>query len=293
MDRKRVIDTEAFYFDDELVELLGERGLHFYIRLWGIAEDWGGFEPKYGSLALKMGALKFSIEEVKKYLNRLLLAGKIFEYEIQGKKYHWLTKLMKHQPLNNPSPPQLPLPDWIICEEHRYPSGKRYANYSCLIEKLPRHYQKPTSSLPVITPTIETIETIETETNRNGIETETAREEKSPPSASYSLDFEFFFLSYPRKCEKATAFKNWQTCLRNKIKPSDLIQAAGNYAAKVKAEGTEGQYIKKAGNFIREKIFIDYLTGTQEEWAEKSRVKTKQELYRESLFPDLKEEVTA
>ena len=30
MARKRLIDTDELYFDTEIVEALGDRGLHFY-----------------------------------------------------------------------------------------------------------------------------------------------------------------------------------------------------------------------------------------------------------------------
>ncbi len=52
MARKRVIDT-GLYFDTEICRLLGARGLHLYIRLWGLAEDWGGYEANHEDIALQ------------------------------------------------------------------------------------------------------------------------------------------------------------------------------------------------------------------------------------------------
>lgn len=160
MARKRVIDT-GLYFDTEICKLLGPRGLHLYIRLWGIAEDWGGYEANYEDIALQMGALKFTIKEAKKFIESLISTGKIVPYDTgNGRIYHWLKNFSKHQPLNNPGPPRLPLPEWISCELKTYQSGKTYAKYGVITEKLPVGYQYTTSN-------------VETETKRN--ETETKR----------------------------------------------------------------------------------------------------------------------
>jgi hypothetical protein len=64
MARKRIIDTEGLYFKTELVKILGPRGLLLYIRLWALAEDWGGYEFNAEEIALRMGALKFIPKEV-------------------------------------------------------------------------------------------------------------------------------------------------------------------------------------------------------------------------------------
>jgi hypothetical protein len=144
MARKRIIDTEELYFKAELVKLLGNRGLHLYIRLWGIAEDWGGYEPKYADIALKMGALRFTAKETEKFIGLLVTNKKIIEYNGCGRKVHWIINFMEHQPLDNPSPPKLPLPEWIGCELLEYKSGKKYAKYSIIPEKLPVGYQSAT-----------------------------------------------------------------------------------------------------------------------------------------------------
>ena len=64
MGRKRVIDTDELLFDEELYEAIGQEGLWLYVRLWALAEDWGGYEPKYGSIALKTGVLRMTADQV-------------------------------------------------------------------------------------------------------------------------------------------------------------------------------------------------------------------------------------
>lgn len=149
MARKRIIDTDL-YFDVEICNLLGDRGLHLYFRLWGIADDSGVYEPRYADIALKMGALNFSHKEVENYIQKLVDGGKVIPFVSNGTTYHWLKNLLKHQPLNNPSPPKYPLPDWISCKIRKYPSGKKFAVYHLIEEKLP----EITSSLPVDYPSV-------------------------------------------------------------------------------------------------------------------------------------------
>jgi hypothetical protein len=185
MGRKRVIDTDELLFDEELFEQIGIKGLWLYVRLWSLAEDWGGYEPKYGSIALKMGVLKMETEEVRSTIAKLITLGKIIPYWIGSlhnleneSQYHWIKNLLKHQPLNNPAPPSLPLPPWITCEIKEYASKKKYASYRIDLEKLasytsslPEHYQ---SRLPVA------LETKRNETKRN----ETRKILSAEPTAS-------------------------------------------------------------------------------------------------------------
>jgi hypothetical protein len=144
MSRKRVIDTEL-YFDTELHKLLGCEGLHLYIRLWGLADDSGVYEPRYEDIALQMGALRLSAEKVRKHVDALIRAGKIIPYAANGREYHWLKNFQKHQPLSTPSLPRYPLPEWIEYDQREYPSGKKFATYRIIPEKLP----EITGSLPV------------------------------------------------------------------------------------------------------------------------------------------------
>lgn len=153
MARKRLIDTDGLYFSTELVEILGDRGLHLYIRLWGIAEDWGGYEPKYADIALQMGALKFTSEETEGFINKLINKKKIAVYEKDDRKVHWIVNFLEHQPLDNPSLPKLPLPDWIKCKILSYKSGKKYANYRLIKSRLPVGYSSATGNGVTVTVT--------------------------------------------------------------------------------------------------------------------------------------------
>jgi len=167
MARKRIIDTEEFYYDESLYKAVGERGMHMYIRLWGLAEDWGGIEADYAKLGYQMGALRMTSEEVENFVHILAVMGKIICYKIEGREYLWLSKFLKHQVLKNPPPPKLPLPAWIKCRIKQWKkSKKKYAVYELIFSNLPVAYQYANGS-----PRNETETEIETKRNRNEIET--------------------------------------------------------------------------------------------------------------------------
>lgn len=183
MGRKRVIDTDELLFDEELFAAIGQNGLWLYVRLWSLAEDWGGYEPKYGSIALKMGVLKMSADEVCSSIAKLISLGKIIPYQVPGlhnTELHWIKNLLKHQPLHNSPLPVLTLPPWITCEIKEYPSKKKYASYRIDVEKL----ASATSSLPV--PYRSSLPVLQklVETSRNLKET---RKDISSPAATMPI----------------------------------------------------------------------------------------------------------
>ena len=156
MARKRMIDIQELVFDPDLVKALNCDGLLVYEILWGNADDFGGFELNLERIKLWCGALKVTTQRIKSILNELIKLKKLVPYEAQGRHYIWLKNFMKHQPIKNPSLPSILLPEWITYEVKQYPSGKKYANYTVIPEKLPVDYQYPTSSLPVVPNRIET-----------------------------------------------------------------------------------------------------------------------------------------
>lgn len=145
MGKKRVVDMDAFCFDTEVVDALGYKGSILYIRLWSLAEDFGGYEPNFESIALRMGAFKLKSKEIQVFITKLVKIGKIVEYKVNGKTYHWIKAFFKRQVLNNPALPQnVPLPEWIKAEVGEYKSGKKFAIYSIISELVPVGYQHDT-----------------------------------------------------------------------------------------------------------------------------------------------------
>jgi len=151
MGRRRIIDTDEFFFDTEVWGLIGERGALCFQRLWGIAEDWGGYKPHYQDLSLKMGLLRASAEEVEYYVRLLIRAMKIYPYFVNGNtEYHWIKALLKFNPLRNPAMPKIPLPPWVSVEKKQYPQSKRiYGNYRVLDDKIPTEIPEKYKNPPV------------------------------------------------------------------------------------------------------------------------------------------------
>ena len=150
MSKKRILDLDGLLFDDELIDILGDsEGIIIYQLIWSVADDWGGYEAKFGSIALRSGALRLSKERVQQVITALIAAGKIIPYQVNGKAYHWIKNFLKHQKLTNPASPTIPLPPWIKFEDETYPSGKKYAKYQILQDILDAYNQEISGSLPV------------------------------------------------------------------------------------------------------------------------------------------------
>ncbi|MFS1513662.1 hypothetical protein VQL36_14650 [Chengkuizengella sp. SCS-71B] len=76
----------------------------------------------------------------------------------------------------------------------------------------------------------------------------------------YSEAFEIFYKLYPRKIGKKQAFKNWNTRLKEKVNPDDLITACRNYAKECERNETEQKFIKHLSTFIsNSKAYEDYI----------------------------------
>lgn len=77
---------------------------------------------------------------------------------------------------------------------------------------------------------------------------------------TYSVFFETLWNEYPRKKEKAKAYKCYQTRIKDGYSDEELLQAVKNYAADCKTDKTEDRYIKLCATFLGPNTpFIDYL----------------------------------
>ena len=77
---------------------------------------------------------------------------------------------------------------------------------------------------------------------------------------NYSTDFEEFWSVYPRKVDKAQAYKKYKARLEDGFSHEQLLQAAKNYTAQCRRDRTEEKYIKHGKTFLGEATpFLDYL----------------------------------
>ena len=77
---------------------------------------------------------------------------------------------------------------------------------------------------------------------------------------NYTTDFEKLWETYPRKVDKAQAYKKYKARLEDGFSHEQLYEAVKNYAAQCKKQKTEVQYIKHGKTFLGESTpFLDYL----------------------------------
>ena len=77
---------------------------------------------------------------------------------------------------------------------------------------------------------------------------------------NYSVDFESFWKCYPRRKEKAKAYRCYQTRLKEGYQVEDMITAARLYAEECRTMNREERYIKLAATFLGpDKPFEDYI----------------------------------
>lgn len=76
----------------------------------------------------------------------------------------------------------------------------------------------------------------------------------------YSCAFEALWSAYPRKKEKANAYKCYKARLADGFSEDELMTAVKRYAAECKARRTEARYIKLGATFLSSNTpFADYL----------------------------------
>ncbi len=83
---------------------------------------------------------------------------------------------------------------------------------------------------------------------------------KSNIDVKYNAPFEKFWKAYPRKKEKAKAYKCYMTRLKEGYSEETLYQAAVNYAADCQRQKTDERYIKLAATFVGVNTpFLDWI----------------------------------
>lgn len=91
---------------------------------------------------------------------------------------------------------------------------------------------------------------------------------------TYACAFETLWSVYPRKKEKAAAYKCYKARLNDGFPEDELEKAVKRYAEECRANGTEDRYIKLASTFLGPNTpFTDYL-GEGYKPPAKSQVKT-------------------
>lgn len=91
---------------------------------------------------------------------------------------------------------------------------------------------------------------------------------KSPEKkalSEYSTDFEELWKAYPRKVDKASAYKKYRARINDGFSHEQLIYAVSEYAAQCRRDHTEEKYIKHAKTFLGDATpFLDFMKKQEE-----------------------------
>lgn len=102
----------------------------------------------------------------------------------------------------------------------------------------------------------------------------------------YSVHFEEFWKIYPRKREKAKAYKAYNARLNDGFSEKDILEAGKSYAKECEEKNIEERYIKHGATFLSVNTpFIDYLSAGKEQENESGNKGRRQtaDSYRELL----------
>lgn len=89
---------------------------------------------------------------------------------------------------------------------------------------------------------------------------ERKKEIKKEDNKNYSVCFEQVWQAYPRKVEKAAAYRAYKARLADGFSEDELETAVKRYAQSCKSQNTETRYIKHAATFFSSSTpFMDYL----------------------------------
>ncbi|NLT94838.1 MAG: hypothetical protein GXW85_04780 [Clostridia bacterium] len=74
------------------------------------------------------------LEQLQQYIEKLIELNKVVPYEANGRQYGWLKNFHKHQRLDKPSPPTVPLPPWVKFHGEEEFGNQRHKWYYEIIE---------------------------------------------------------------------------------------------------------------------------------------------------------------
>ena len=98
------------------------------------------------------------------------------------------------------------------------------------------------------------------ETKPKPNENDNVKEKVKEKDNTYSCAFEAFWSAYPRKKEKANAYRCYKARLADGFSEDELMTAVKRYADECKARHTETRYIKLGATFLGPNTpFSDYL----------------------------------
>lgn len=105
MARIRTIKPD--YWTDERVGECSVSARLLFIACWNFADDYGGLDRS--AKQLKAQAFPYDAIDCEPLVQELLNAGLLIEYAVGGKKYLHISGFRKHQKVEKPAKPRIPL----------------------------------------------------------------------------------------------------------------------------------------------------------------------------------------
>lgn len=133
--RNRMVKAD-FWTDTELMKNLPLAGRMMYKGLWHLAEDSGCLENDPTAFKVQLFPLdaEVTLEKIEEWLDILVSIEKLITYG-KNDRYMYIKNFHKHQTLNSPGQPGLPLPEWV---EYVPNKKKRVSGgYIIHLEKMP------------------------------------------------------------------------------------------------------------------------------------------------------------
>lgn len=107
MARLRTVKPE--YWTDELVGQCSIAARLLFVGTWNFADDYGGLARS--AKQLKAQIFPYDNIDCEPLIQELLAVGLLVEYEVDGKKYLHIRGFKKHQKVEKPAAPRIPLYD--------------------------------------------------------------------------------------------------------------------------------------------------------------------------------------
>ncbi len=115
-------------------------------------------------------------------------------------------------------------------------------------------------------------------TNKN------VKNDKNEKNDKYIPSFDEFWKTYPRKNDKAKAYKCYKARLNDGYTEEQLLTACKNYAEECEKNRTEQKYIKHGATFLSvNEPFLDYLKGDEDGRGDTEHIKSDKERREEEI----------
>lgn len=170
---------ESICASDSIDQLSWFEECVFY-RLIVNCDDYGRFDGRVSIIKNRLFPLKEGLKPkiVEQALQKLAAVGLVVLYESDGKPFLYLPTWEKYQTIRN--------------KQSKYPDPNTYKQ----LNSIEINCNQLNANVPVI--------------QSNTIQSESESESNPNTEDAYSVDFELFWKEYPRKIDKAKAYRSWK-----------------------------------------------------------------------------------